>query len=49
MVEIKCETCDEITTHLMIWKGDVKYWQCQKCDCSDIPVLTYVGGMLSVK
>jgi hypothetical protein len=25
MVEIKCETCDDITTHLIIWKGDVQY------------------------
>lgn len=41
MTAIECKVCNEITTHLIIWKGDVQYWQCQKCNCSNIPVLIY--------
>lgn len=48
MVAIKCETCDDITIHLIIWKGDAQYWQCQECKCSDIPVLTCGNGKTGI-
>lgn len=41
MVDIKCVKCNDITAHFIIWKGDIQYWECKECGCSEIPVLTY--------
>ena len=47
-VEMLCSKCKEITGHLRVHKGGVEYWECEKCGCSDIPVLTYpVMGLCS--
>jgi len=48
MVISKCEHCKDFTRHLIIFKKNIEYWECQECGKSDIPVLTTldeVGGL----
>jgi len=34
----KCQKCNKITRHVSVLNGDTKYWGCQECGCSEIPV-----------
>lgn len=45
MVVFECTGCHELTSHLIIFKGKVQYWRCEKCGCSDTPVLTTFDEM----
>lgn len=36
--DTKCQKCNKITGHIIIWNGDIPYWECQECGCSEIPV-----------
>lgn len=38
VADTKCEKCDKITNHFIIYKGDKGYWECQECGSSEIPV-----------
>lgn len=37
MMHIECEKCKDITNHLLIWKDNKEFWQCQKCGIAVIP------------
>ncbi len=41
MVTIKCEKCRDYTHHLIIFKGNEQFWECQNCHTAEVPVLTH--------
>lgn len=43
MVFFKCTKCNEVTNHLIIFKGKIQFWECQNCGDSDTPVLETVN------